>query len=262
LVLAGFGLLHLASDGFSTRYLFVVPVGHGLVWPLLASYFAVDLGVYLPVLSLLAALGLARNWRKPRMLDLLLLAGLLASALGRAHPGGDDNVRLPGYALLILGSLATLVPLLQAQEAKGRAFLLCSALLLQAGMLVQSPLAHWPKLNAARAFSQLRTELSACAHGGSAVALDHAGLTDMPFLHSMALSDLRTCRDRELGARATASVLRVLAGDAAPRAVALSVSFPVLERTLAEHYLPCGTLASPPMATGYQPGPQRLYRRP
>src|SRR6185295_5747343 len=92
-VLVGFGALQWATSGWFGRYTLALPASQPLQWSLLASFFAVDLLAYLPVLSLCAVFDLARRWRARALQpsDALLAAALCASALGRAHAGGFDN---------------------------------------------------------------------------------------------------------------------------------------------------------------------------
>lgn len=263
-LLGACALLQLASDGWFARYVLEVPGRHGLTPALLASFLAIDLGVYLPVLSIGAALALASRRRALTALDALLLAAVAVSALGRAHPGGDDNVRLPALALLCIAGVPPIArKLLQSSRtarelgtAPGRAARvgLALALCLQLAILWQPPSAHAPSAESARRFAALEAELARCARGGRAVALDHARLTGVPFLHTMALSDLRLGGDTPIAHAGTRALLDALRGPDAPAAIAVGERFPELEAVLAQRYTPCAELPAPRLPTGYQPG--------
>jgi hypothetical protein len=268
-LLAAFAALQIASDGWFARYALELPASHGLQPALLASFFAVDLLVYLPVLAFSAALDLRRRLRAWTPLDALLLAALVAGALGRAHEGGHDNVRLPALSLLCI---AGAWPLCRAALAPAtttlRRALACGALLLQFALLWQAPSYHAPSPRAAQAFRELHAALVRCARGGRAVALDHALLTSEPFVHTMALSDLRMGQSRRLAQAGTAALLDALAAPDAPAAVAVGERFPALERALSARYRLCAELPAPAPPTGHVPGApgprgklQRVYAR-
>jgi hypothetical protein len=192
--------------------------------------------------------------------ELWLLAGLCASALGRAHPGGDDNVRLPGFAFLILVGTLGFAELYGSARNNAVRGVWLVALTLQAAMLVQLPAAHAPRPEHAHGFETLQAALVRCGEGGPSVALDHALLTGHPFLHTMALSDLRTSRDRTLARQATAALLERLAGPNAPAAIAVSASFGELDAGLRARYRLCEEVPAWPMPTGYSPGATRVYQ--
>ena len=97
---------------------------------------------------------------RARACDWLLLAGVVASALGRAHPGGDDNVRLPAYAMLVWVAALGCAELLLARRAW---IALSVGLCLQALMLLQAPSLYAPDAASARAFTNLRAELQRVA---------------------------------------------------------------------------------------------------
>lgn len=252
--------LAAASGGWYWRYVFAVPAGHGIVPSLLASYLAVDVCVYLPLFALCCVLPLIRRSRAPSLWELWLLAGLCASALGRAHPGGDDNVRLPGFAFLVLVGTLGFAELYASARSNAVRGVWLVALTLQAAVLVQPPAAHAPRPDHARGFETLQAALVRCGEGNPSVALDHALLTGHPFLHTMALSDLRTSSDRTLAREATAALLERLAGPDAPAALAVSASFEELDARLRERYLLCEEVSAWPMPTGYSPGPTRVYQ--
>jgi hypothetical protein len=251
---AACGALQLASGGWFARYTLEVPSRHGLQPQLLATFVLIDLMVYLPVLTISAALALGRRVRALGPLDALALAAVVVSALGRAHPGGDDNVRLPAFALLCVVGVAPLVA--RALESRrplvriGLALALC----LQAAVLWQPPALHAPLLETARRFVALDRELARCAAGGPSVALDYGLFTSTPFIHTMALSDLRLGGASALSAAGTSALLDALRSPDAPHAVAVGERFPELQRVLDERYTPCAELPAPRLPTGYQPG--------
>jgi 4-amino-4-deoxy-L-arabinose transferase-like glycosyltransferase len=250
-------LIHVRQGWFWT-YTMQVPAKHGVIPMLLLSFVFVDLLVYLPVLSGFGAHALWRRVtaRELNALDLVLLAGIAASALGRAHPGGDDNVRLPAYACLVL---VAAVGLCDAALASARAVWFCAAAALQVLMLAQLPNLYWPSPAAISGMSDLQRALERCADGGSSVAFDHTRLTGQPFLHTQALSDLRMNGD-SLGAQATHAVIDFLRDRSAPRAVAYSRPFKALTYTLDKLYEPCADVPAVRLPTGYAIGETHIYR--
>jgi hypothetical protein len=135
--------------------------------------------------------------------------------------------------------------------------------MLQLGMLFQPPILYWPSPHTSQHFAQLTAELTRCAGSNDFAAMDHSGLGGHAFVHTLALSDLRMNRDA-LGQRATAVVLSALSAphpDGAPRALAISASFPELMRTLSEHYTLCARSPELHMPTGYAIPETFIYGR-
>jgi hypothetical protein len=266
-LLAGCAVLELASSGWFGRYVLELPRDHGVDPALFLSFFAVDLLVYLPVLVVASVLTLARHPRASGAFEALLVAALVAGALGRAHAGGHDNVRLPAFALLCIAGVAPLCRTLLAPASTRRVRIaLCAALIAQFALLWQAPSYHAPPQHSAARFAELQGALQRCARGGRPVALDHALLTGVPFVHTMALSDLRMGESRALAGAASKRLLDALCSQDAPAAIAVGESFPALDRVIAECYQPCAEVASPALATGYLPGApgptgklQRIY---
>ena len=263
----GLLVLSLATGGWFWTYVFELPAAHGMEPLLFVTFFVVDLALYLPVLSVGAFLVFKRGWRSFDPVLATLSAALLVSALGRAHPGGDDNVRLPAFALLCALALCPLLSsMLSSQTRVGLRVTLVALLLGQAAMLWQPPSLYQPSAQSSLQFTQLQTTMSHCASqaapsGQGAVALDYPLLTTTPFLHTMALSDLALGHGlKRLNAMARASLLDRLSSPKAPRALAIGSSFPELDRVVASHYEPCESMAAPRMASGYQPHTQRIYR--
>lgn len=254
----GFLILNHISHGWFWTYTMQVPARHGVIPMLLVSFVFVDLLVYLPVLSGFGAHGLWKRVtaRELNALDLMLLAGIAASALGRAHPGGDDNVRLPAYACLVL---VAAVSFCDVALARARPAWLCAGAALQVLMLAQLPNLYWPTPAAVSVMSGLQHELERCAGGGSSVAFDYTRITGQPFLHTQALSDLRMNGDA-LGAQATHAVIDFLKDDSAPRAVAYSLPFKALTYTLDKLYEPCADVPAVRLPTGYAIGETHIYR--
>jgi hypothetical protein len=252
----GIAALCLWSDGWVWTYCVTVPARHGLRPSLLASFVLVDLCVYLPLLAGLCVYRVVSR-REPAavLLHLLLAAAVVASALGRAHPGGDDNVRLPAYAL---ASLVAALSFSELWAARARLrWALTVGLALQLGMLFQPP----ALFRASEAgFVKLEAALRDCAGGGDFVAMDHTGLGEHPFVHTLALSDLRMNRDA-LGDEATSAVVAALGSASAPAAIAISSSFPALMEVLASHYELCARAPALKLATGYVLPPSFVYKR-
>lgn len=212
----------------------------------------------LPIAPALESRGLSAP-----LLFLLLAAGLAASALGRAHPGGFDNVRMPGFALLVLAAAAEL-PATWSAASRALRLLVGVALVAQPLLLLQLPAAHAPRPADAAAFQTLEDSLRRCGDGdlAHAVALDHSLLTSRPFLHTMALSDLRLSSDAEqLAAAGTSALIAALNAADAPKSIAASATFPELEQALATHYDECERLPPMHFATGYQLLSTIVYRR-
>jgi hypothetical protein len=262
----GAGVVALALHGeWFLRYVFELPASHGLIPRLLLSFLLVDLLLVLPLPTVGAFYWLRarRRWLSP--LGALLIASVVVSALGRAHAGGHDNVRLPGFALLCGRGHAPLLGWIA--RAGTRALLRLAALALvalQCALLLSlwgGPHAHAPTPQSDARFAHLQAELRRCAAGGRAVALDFPLLTGVPFMHTMALSDLRmgdAPRLSEIGSRA---LIDALFGPRAPAAVAVGATFPELADTLATHYRPCAHAKSPHFATGYSPPDQVIHVR-
>jgi hypothetical protein len=247
--------LQLASGRWFARYVLELPGAHPLEPRLLVSFFLADMLLYLPVLTVGAGLAFYRRRRSPTLLDWLLLAACVASAFGRAHPGGDDNVRLPAFALLCICGAAPLASgLFSPLSNTGGRVVGTLLLLLQLTVLWQPPSAHAPSARSELNFAALRAAVATCGNGGQGVVLDHALLTATPFMHTMALSDLRMARGSRLGALGTRALLDALSGPRAPAAIAVGEHFPALDRVLAERYRECAVLPAPRLATGYQPG--------
>ncbi len=269
-------VMQVATDGWFGTFVFWVPFRHGVVWKLLPAYFGIDALGLLPVLSLASCHSLWRHRRDPKATHALLLAGLAASALGRAHVGGHENVLLPGFALLVVVASSTLAPvLISAHHRLPMRTGAATALVFQSVLIFQPPTVHWPTQATPPAFRRLSKSLRDCAsasdtarerpppanRGPVSVAFDHALLTGTPFVHTMALSDLLATGETPLARQAARAVLQRLASPSAPAAVAVGASFGQLDRVMAEHYRVCDALRSPPMTTGYQPPNLVIYSR-
>jgi len=246
--------LQFASIGQFARYVLELPASHGLKPQLLFSFLLVDLGVYLPVLVLSVLLAARRGALTLPMLA-LVVAAIAASALGRAHPGGDDNVRLPAFLLLCVAGAALLVPpILDRARSTGLRFTWLAVLLVQLGVLVQPPGAHAPTQKAFAQFAALQRALVVCAEGGSTAALDYSRLGNHELAHTMALSDLRMGSAHALAAQGTSALLALLGGTSAPDALAVGEHFQALDAVLARNFVLCERLPAPRLPTGYSPG--------
>jgi len=94
--------LHLASDGWSTFYLFEMPGQHGWNGDRRLGFWTQDVVPMLPLLAL-GLRGFLLRWQQGRRGEALFLAafgsgGLLTSWLSRLHVGGFDNVMMYGFA--------------------------------------------------------------------------------------------------------------------------------------------------------------------
>lgn len=250
--------LQARSDGWFLTYTWTLPRSHGLSFKLLLGYFAVHVALFLPLLGTLACVELWRERRALSAPSCVLLSALAASALGRAHPGGDDNVLLPGYLLLCVTASRPLCRGL-ATGSRLRRSLFAAGLVVQAALLWQPPSHHWPGPATERGFQALSHALRDCG-GDAGSALDFTGITGTTLAHTMALSDLRLGGSRKLSQAGTSALLARLGGSDAPQALAVGASFPELDALLSERYEPCRSLERFPLPTGYQPPPQRVLR--
>jgi hypothetical protein len=127
---ASVGAMHLASDGWSTFFLFEMPQHHGWNFEYTTAFWFIDLPPMLPLLALGVA-GFVAQWRRGERGAALFLAafgsgGILVSFLSRLHVGGFDNVVMYGFAAAcVLGPAA-------AGMATSRLHLAAGALLLLA----------------------------------------------------------------------------------------------------------------------------------
>jgi len=261
--------LNRTSDGWFWTYIFELPSTHGVVWPLAFTFVFVDLLLYLPVLTVSAIVLFKRNFQSWDPSIAALMAAIIVSALGRAHPGGDDNVRLPAFALLCGLALAPLLHTMLSADARRSTRLLIAALVLgQATMLWQPPSLYQPTPQSALQFSRLVNTIERCAGSegrvgaNNAVALDYPLLTNVPFMHTMALSDLSVGQGiPRLARQARHSLVERLASESAPHSIAVGNTFPQLDAALASYYTECAIVEAPRMPTGYQPPAQHIYRR-
>lgn len=254
--------LHWQTGGWFTRYCFAIPAAHGVIWGSLPVFLLGDVFLKLPLLATAAFVALLRTWRAPRAVDISLVAALAVSALGRVHPGGFDNVLIPGFALLVIAGTAALAPVLFGRQSRPLVRAAVGlALLAQALLLFQPATHYWPQPRADEAYRSLVAALDRCAAGRPAVALDQTGLAGAPFLHSMPLADLWKTGDPRLVAAGTRALLRGLSGPTAPGAIAVGWRFPELDEALLRGYRVCDRAASPPVTTGYQPEDVTIYSR-
>lgn len=253
-------LAHFVSGGWFSTYVWVLARAQPVDWGRAADYLLRDLPGSLPLLLVAAAAGLWQRRRAPQGVDALLLAGLAAGALGFAHQGGYDNARMPALALLALVSAPVLDTWLRRGSLAGRGAT-AAALAAQVALLCWWPPSLWPAPDAGRRFSALADALEECAGGGPAVALDHALLTGVPFLHAMELNDLLIARKSPLGAQALRELERELASPDAPAAIAVGAPLVEVQRALERHYHPCRQLPAPPFASGFQPPDTTVWAR-
>jgi 4-amino-4-deoxy-L-arabinose transferase-like glycosyltransferase len=134
---------HLATDGWSTFYVFEMPRHHGIEGAYKLKYLTDDLVPLLPMATL-ALVACVQRWRDGARGEALSLAafaggGFVTSWLSRLHVGGFDNVLLPvfaaGCALAPVGARA-----LRSPRARMTGLLL---LALQFAVLVVDPRCLW-----------------------------------------------------------------------------------------------------------------------
>ncbi|MBL8748600.1 MAG: hypothetical protein JNK78_05530 [Planctomycetes bacterium] len=94
-------VMHIASDGWSTFWIFEMPRHHGVVTARIAGFWTDDLRILLPTIAL-GLSGFVAACRAGRARQALFLAAfgsgaLLASWMSAMHVGGYDNVMM--YAL-------------------------------------------------------------------------------------------------------------------------------------------------------------------
>lgn len=139
----------MASHGWFRYYVFSVPATHHLLSRVYLGFWINDLLRPLPILCVLVGYHLARPWERPwtdRARFLALAVGMVGSSyLLRLHPGGYNNVLLPAYAGLAVGSGLALSAVLKWREERaasgGRPWVVMGALLL---CLVQYGLLFYP----------------------------------------------------------------------------------------------------------------------
>ncbi|MBL8755082.1 MAG: hypothetical protein JNK15_17390 [Planctomycetes bacterium] len=110
-IVGAFGVLHLASDGWSTFWLFELPRQHGIVGDRKLGFWTEDVVTMLPLLAI-GLVGFVAQVRAGRPREALFLAAfgsgaLVTSWLSRMHVGGFDNVLMYGFAgACVLGPIA------------------------------------------------------------------------------------------------------------------------------------------------------------
>lgn len=262
-------ILHIISNGWSTIYLFKVPSWHGVIWKLIPGYLVFDLLFLLPVLSITSFFRLWRHFGRYDVLDSMLIASLIVSALGRAHAGGNDNVLLPGFVLLVIVTASDLASVLTNKTSETMQFsgsahfhqIIAVALFTQYLFLFQPPSLYWPAENSSEQFRKTLHDLKWCAENRSSVVLDLALLTGTPFLHTMELSDIITPQNTWLSRMGINALTSRLTGPQAPYAIAVGASFPELNRAILQNYRMCKKVEPPRMSTGYQLSKLTIYRR-
>ncbi|HZN40289.1 MAG TPA: hypothetical protein VFD82_15895 [Planctomycetota bacterium] len=110
-IAAATGLMHWASDGWSTFFLFEMPRHHGWNGERKLLFWTEDLRPMWPLVAL-GLLGFVLQWRAGQRREALFLAavgcgGVVTSWFSRLHVGGFDNVLLYGFAgACVLGPAA------------------------------------------------------------------------------------------------------------------------------------------------------------
>jgi len=110
LLLGGVALYHLLSDGWFTYFVFEVPSGHDIAYPLLWNYWKVDLLPPLGILLVVAVFSIVLwgidEWRRGLCYAALFVGFVGASYISRLHMYGYLNVLMPVH--LALGLVAGL----------------------------------------------------------------------------------------------------------------------------------------------------------
>ena len=110
-IAVGLGAMHLATDGWSTFYLFDMPTYHGIEGSRKIGFWTEDILPMLPLVLLGGIAFVARCGQGEPRQALYLAAvgsgGVVTSYLSRLHVGGFDNVMMYGFtAACILGPAA------------------------------------------------------------------------------------------------------------------------------------------------------------
>lgn len=201
--------LSVATDGWSTFYLFDLPRSHALVWPLFFTFWWTDMLRPLGPACALAAVWLGVLARERRTADLVfwtaLLGALFAVSLGsRMHWGGATNVLLPAHLGLSLAWGVAIHRLVLAPPvADARACAVAVLAVLQLGALVYDPRPLVPTAADRRAGDAFVAALAAL--DGDVLATWHGHLPRLAgkrvFAHRSAVHDvMRSDRTDEIAA--------------------------------------------------------------
>ncbi|MEO5929593.1 MAG: glycosyltransferase family 39 protein [Candidatus Kapaibacterium sp.] len=106
LAVASFLILNHIYDGWYAYYLYKLPAGHALEWPILATFWVRDILPPLAVSILIAVLYLAigdvESGRRRYFYPLLALGMVGWGLLSRMHIGGYVNVLIPVHAVIAI----------------------------------------------------------------------------------------------------------------------------------------------------------------
>lgn len=183
-----FGGLHLASEGWSSFYLFEMLADHPWHRPKVVGFWTEDMVWLLPTgMALVLAPALGRRWaffRPP------LLGALVAAWVGRAHVGGFDNVLLPAA---LAAAVTCGIAVGRSVRAGGpRAGRVLAAVLLQVAGLYRDPAPTVPTASDREAGEEIVRLLEGSAGGVFApytgYLAERAGRGAS--VHAMALFDL------------------------------------------------------------------------
>jgi 4-amino-4-deoxy-L-arabinose transferase-like glycosyltransferase len=237
--LCAIAALHVGSDGWSTFYVFTMPLAHGRAGDRWLGFFVEDLVPVLPLLLAWLALA-ALRWRAGRRREAWALlfgcgGALFTSYASRLHVGGYDNVLVYGFAGLCIAAPALAVePSSRRTRRVGAALLtaqfVCLAVDLRAAWANRSVLLYdpgaWVPTEAHRHASAQLVEFARAQPGGVWLPF-HGHLATMAGksagAHGQALADLMVH---------VAHVARVAPDDRAAAALASSFEREVAERRL------------------------------
>jgi 4-amino-4-deoxy-L-arabinose transferase-like glycosyltransferase len=173
LVATGLAGMHLATDGWSTFFLFEVPRHAAMRWDQIARLLTADVVVPFS-LAWLSSIGLiAKTWKSERGLALfycgLLCGTLLVGLVGRANVAGSPNVFMPAYAALAvtmpLGLQLTLKAWSEREGLRFASIAVHLAALVQLAILSYDPREAVPSLRDREVSDQILARLRSIDHG-------------------------------------------------------------------------------------------------
>jgi 4-amino-4-deoxy-L-arabinose transferase-like glycosyltransferase len=192
-------MLHQASSGWSSFYIFELPSGHAWLFSNLISFWTEDLMGALGIAVIVAVAGILGMPSDRRAWWLFVMAGVGSAAfLSRLHEGGHVNVLIPLYAvgatLFGIGAvrLRAWTESLRPQATIAASALLYGAICVQLVSLASKPAAQVPSRAHAEAGERVEAfmraqsgPLYAPAHGYLAARSGHASGA-----HAMAVWDI------------------------------------------------------------------------
>lgn len=260
--LAGGATLWLAAatDGWSLFYLYALPAGHELFWPMALRFWWMDLLVPLApacgvALAWLFALGRTRRFADLAFWLLLLGVGVGVSLASRMHWGGAANVVMPAYMTIALAFGVGVVRLPELLEGGARvSAALVLLLALQMTWLVYDPRPLLPRAQDRRAGDAFVAALAGLE--GDVLATWHGYLPRLAgkavFAHRSAVHDVMRSGQADAIAKLERAFDEALASH---RFGAIVVDQPYFLRDyekapLARHYRHVGPMLEPGLEIG------------